>query len=991
MPLDEKEKKLLDIKLKQILEESEAEIAKMPAVEGGIDPNWSLKKDLTESLDVLANAALQSATFNLSDEAIAKLTGATSEERRAVNEEMEAQRNKDKLRATAGLIGDIVGSVPGGAILGATKLGKLGAVGLGAVEGAISGAGGGEGGKGRVLGALTGAATGAALPAAIKKLVKPKTEQLELPLEEAAAGRAAPMAKRVSRTERLNQMQQRNIDIDKELDDILFKLEKNPNDKDLLKKREDLEIEKNNLILDATDLADKMSKTKIKPGIDEQLEELNKKILETQEAISKQKQFMAENSKPVTSVINEKHPAYKLFGYRTIETTTAPRGSKKKLDMLQSDLRRYQMQLEQALAQEYPTVSSATVKRAPKKGEMRRGSKGSESGSALPGSFDVPDSPYQRGLTERAYQKRIYDQAWKEFIDYKKQLRDPKTGQIDYLQTDVLSDKKFTKLEELAYKEEEKLNNLVREFPTAEELMKEYDFLDADLQKASLEGGKELDSALLARNNLVNWAETVAKKYPQILDSIPQTHILYEELNVAGKKAQQTESFTDLLRKLLGKKGGGGGEGGSNLPPAGGAPPQLPPAGGSSASAADEEALQRALDMQLTGNKPTFTIIKGGGEKIERPVRKNTFDIIDETVDGGEVKDKPISDQELINPDANKLLQQGNISALFGKTKQDVIPTEYIEDTALKQKLMQVEKAPEEQRVALELALEQQLEKTNTIENAMFAAAGGGGKEITRIGPKPARIPNVQAPTKEIARWTREADDKINDAAQYVRDYLTENQINPRESILGNAYDNDPILYELKDNLLEARKYAYKIKKDTLIEHYSDQKKYKYKPVVFIDPEYGSFTIEDPKAPEYRLMAMVDDLGTLSLTIKTKDIDSTGKLVKKSDILNADELIEQALWFLEPEIKQVKALWINSDLEPVGYAGLGQNNRMFNRAYNELLPLFGPQEAERLASRMTWTAEKLREFGYTVPKVVNKYIGKKGYETVTVMFKKPED
>lgn len=425
--------------------------------------------------------------------------------------------------------------------------------------------------------------------------------------------------------------------------------------------------------------------------------------------------------------------------------------------------------------------------------------------------------------------------------------------------------------------------------------------------------------------------------------------------------------------------------------------------------------------IRATEEKPKLVIIQGGNEpkpkganEGDKEIRKNIFDIIDEEEKGIPIEDKPVLDNELIKPDADKLLTMGSMdgvtqrfavqSPIENRLEKIFADLFQLENNEL-EALNKVVSKKLEYRPALDIA-------GNEVMIASPASGGGGGGPKNPAAAIPVREPKVLAPTVQIDLAIQKTSDTVKTAAEELRQYLATNKIRPfrhLDALLSNFNKSaDPDLNAFRDALTKAREFDYDMKKDTLLEAY-DEKAYKLtkmspsqpvkKPLIEIDAEAGILTISDRDNNAFRGQGVIDEEGTLHLVIKTKDVSKKPdaksgrfKVLGESAILNADDLLEQILWFFGPEVKSVKGVWMASDQE-IGFTALGHNNRMYNRAYMALKDTYPEKEAQKLAARMTWTAKKLREYGYTVPKITR--IKKGGtdptepFDQVEVRFMKP--
>ena len=393
-------------------------------------------------------------------------------------------------------------------------------------------------------------------------------EQLELPLK---APKLSPMRMRTKTpmvtVEDLNALQRQGIELRKNIATIVEAINKNP-DNELL-----------NL----------------------QLDELNKQY----KALVEQAGIKAEQyNKPSNVAFDDKHRALidkveKLKSDVAAQETViadakaagkkAPRGTVKKLGMLERELEVQQNKLDN-----YKPKLPGYVVKSPVS-EMRKKAEGTSPGGGLPFQF-TQDTPYKRGVAETEQQSKILDA-----IDYEmEQLEKAGKGNT----------KEYRKLENEYFKEDQKLYSLMQEYRNAREFVIDYDLYNKEYNRVlnSVPHGTpgtdvydlrvqtralDLENAFNNRRDVEREFLEVAKKYPDIFEFLPAEHPLNEL-----RSKIQTTGIVDRLRNLLGKKKGGGGtggEGGSGGLPPGGTPPQLPPAGGSQ--------LQKAFGKPITAPK----------------------------------------------------------------------------------------------------------------------------------------------------------------------------------------------------------------------------------------------------------------------------------------------------------------------------------------------------------------------------------------------------
>lgn len=298
------------------------------------------------------------------------------------------------------------------------------------------------------------------------------------------------------------------------------------------------------------------------------------------------------------------------------------------------------------------------------------------------------------------------------------------------------------------------------------------------------------------------------------------------------------------------------------------------------------------------------------------------------------------------------------------------------------------------------------------VEGGMhFASSGDGGRKSRSITEKmeslktPVTIkkPELQVTPSSpyIAKEISKMDKIVGDASREVRDYIANNKVKGATGLQDVYFSTqkrpttpkEAELYDLKAQRYIEREKSYALKKDELVEQYSHLPPGD-RPIIRTGIGDGTIIIEDPHNDNFHIMANVDDYGTLKLSVKTKEFKPDGTLDTQSKMLDADHLIDQVMWFLGPEVKQVRGVWIEAS-EFSGPGAMATNTRMFNKAYNELLPILKDKAAaENMAARLTWTAEKMRAYGFTEPHIaVRKQrfdkLGNPDFRHIEVVFKKP--
>jgi hypothetical protein len=150
--------------------------------------------------------------------------------------------------------------------------------------------------------------------------------------------------------------------------------------------------------------------------------------------------------------------------------------------------------------------------------------------------------------------------------------------------------------------------------------------------------------------------------------------------------------------------------------------------------------------IDLSGERPKLTVIKGEGKKQPRKprtVNKEFFDIINEAEKGIPIKDKPIPDNELVDPDAQKLLEETDPFA------------------ALRTAGRMREPGKNTREMLAEIVAQREMAAPRDVaaEGAMLAAPGGSRTPVdisdidrtTMLDIEPASGSAAQSPLSEIA------------------------------------------------------------------------------------------------------------------------------------------------------------------------------------------------------------------------------------------------
>jgi hypothetical protein len=347
--------------------------------------------------------------------------------------------------------------------------------------------------------------------------------------------------------------------------------------------------------------------------------------------------------------------------------------------------------------------------------------------------------------------------------------------------------------------------------------------------------------------------------------------------------------------------------------------------------------------IDVSGERPKLTVIKGEGKKQPRPVKKNTFDILDEAEKDIPIQDKPIPDNELVDPDAQKLLEE----------------TDQLAPLRTAGRMREPGKNTREMLADIIAQREMTAPRTATAEGAMLAAPGSTRTPINKV-PDETTLIDIEPFAGGVA------------AAKPA--------VVPGSFI--GITDKGPTETARATQAIQALRTRAKQKKPDIADDELPEVEYL--------PDENTFVVRDPMLPAAESYLTLDENGILSGQWQTeyvRPMRGGKKQIQKTDLFTSTDALDATMYTFGDRVKGLKSIWTDRP-------GLTTNTDVFQKKVHELMDTGMPQkQAELEAAFETNTARKMQKYGFTeaIPGEIDYVIenGKPIYNSVEFTFSKP--